>query len=154
MKHIKHDLLKILHPHKHKRAFLHGRLFAEWSLIVGDTLAKITQPHKITHYGNQPGTLTLDTTSSSSLHLHMMEEEIIQKINTFFKKELINKLRYKHVLQIKKNIPQNIKDLSDHDKTKLDKLLERFENDEAKNKLEKLGRAIFLKSLHSESSEQ
>jgi len=152
VQHIKHGIDKVLRPHKHKRSFLHGRLFAEWESIVGRKIAKMTQPAKIMHYRNLPGILTLNTTSSSSLYLHMMEEEIIEKINTFFKKDLVETLKYKHVLKIEKPVEKPVEKLLDYNIKKIDKLLEKFEDGDMKNNLEKLGKAIFLKNQKGDVS--
>ncbi|USO02083.1 MAG: DUF721 domain-containing protein [Alphaproteobacteria bacterium] len=145
MKHIKHGIDKALRQHKNKRGFLHGRLLAEWDKIVEKPIAKMTQPSKVICYRNLPGVLVLNTTSSSSLFLHTMEEEIIQKINTYFGKELIKALRYKHVLKLEKPVKKIELTLSEENLQKIDLLLEDFEDGEMKDSLERLGKAILLK---------
>jgi len=154
MRLLKDEVNKLLAPFRHRKIFLHGRLMAEWEKIVGVEIAKLTLPVSVTYYKQNANALLLHTTSSSVLFLSSREEEIIAKVNTFFGKNLINKINYKHVLTFPKKSKALSNDCLSIDKAhELDNLLNIFDNDsmgETKIRLASLGKAIFLKETHKQ----
>ncbi|HEY9079568.1 DUF721 domain-containing protein [Magnetovibrio sp.] len=70
-----------------KHGFTHGAIVTKWPEIVGDTMARHTQPEKIvfSRDGATGGTLHLKTDSGAfATQLQHQEPQIIERINTFF----------------------------------------------------------------------
>lgn len=70
-----------------RHGFTHATIVTKWPEIVGDTMARHTQPEKIVFArdGASDGTLHLKTDSSAyALELQHQEPQIVERINTFF----------------------------------------------------------------------
>jgi len=70
-----------------KHGFVHGAIATKWPEIVGDSMARHTQPEKIvfSRDGATGGTLHLKTDSGAyATELQHQEPQIIERINTFF----------------------------------------------------------------------
>jgi len=79
-----------------KHGFTHGAIATKWPDIVGENMARHTQPEKIvfSRDGVTGGTLHLKTDSGAyATQLQHQEPQIIERINTFF--------GYKAVVRIK-----------------------------------------------------
>ncbi|MBL4613787.1 MAG: DUF721 domain-containing protein [Magnetovibrio sp.] len=70
-----------------KQGFSHGAIVTKWPEIVGETMARHTQPEKIifSRDGATGGTLHLKTDSGAyAMELQHQEPLIVERINTFF----------------------------------------------------------------------
>jgi len=70
-----------------KHGFIHGAIATKWPEIVGDSMARHTQPEKIvfSRDGATGGTLHLKTDSGAfATELQHQEPQIIERINMFF----------------------------------------------------------------------
>jgi hypothetical protein len=69
-------------------------LEARWKEIVGERLARVTQPQKLTKgRGNAGGTLELRVAGSAALLIQHQSAEIIERVNLFLGKGAVEKLR-------------------------------------------------------------
>lgn len=70
-----------------KQGFTHGAIVTKWPEIVGENIARHTQPEKIifSRDGATGGTLHLKTDSGGfAMELQHMEPQIVERINAFF----------------------------------------------------------------------
>lgn len=65
-----------------------------WSEIVGERLARVCRPQKMTKgRGGAPGTLELRVVGAAALLVQHQSEDIIQRVNLFLGSQTIDKLR-------------------------------------------------------------
>jgi len=67
-----------------KRGFADARLLTHWPEIVGEAVAEIALPVKITHGRGFGGTLVLLTTGGHAPVLEMQKEPLVDKVNACF----------------------------------------------------------------------
>jgi hypothetical protein len=76
------------------RGFAQTRLLTHWAEIVGQDVAKTTQPVNITYgRGGMGATLTLLTTGSSAPIVEMQKEQIREKVNACYGYSAISRIR-------------------------------------------------------------
>jgi hypothetical protein len=67
-----------------KRGFGEAKLLTHWPEIVGDDLAAIARPVKITYGRGFGGTLVVLTTGASAPVLEMQKERLIERVNATY----------------------------------------------------------------------
>ncbi|MBD3835456.1 DciA family protein [Brevundimonas sp.] len=71
-----------------------GALEPRWREIVGDRLARVTRPQKLTKgRGGQPGVLELRVAGAAALLVQHQSEEILARVNLFLGDGAVGKLR-------------------------------------------------------------
>lgn len=71
-----------------------GALEPRWREIVGDRLARVTRPQKLTKgKGGQPGVLELRVAGAAALLVQHQSEEILSRVNLFLGQGAVGKLR-------------------------------------------------------------
>jgi hypothetical protein len=141
---------KIVKPVFKARGLLEGRIVTHWSKIVGEKLARLALPEKITFPKGKTveGTLHLSVTSSGSLLLHYAQDLIIEQVNTFFGYKALAKLRMTHGY-----IPPPVaplaqpRSLSPEEEQWITNQIQNIDDPELKSRLEKLGEALTFSSI-------
>ena len=71
-----------------------GALEPRWREIVGDRLARVTRPQKLTKgKGDQPGVLELRVAGAAALLVQHQSEEILSRVNLFLGQDAVSRLR-------------------------------------------------------------
>ncbi len=71
-----------------------GALEARWREIVGDRLARVSRPQKLTKgRGGSAGTLELRVVGAAALLVQHQSEDILQRVNLFLGAGTVDKLR-------------------------------------------------------------
>lgn len=71
-----------------------GALEPRWREIVGDRLARVTRPQKLTKgKGDQPGVLELRVAGAAALLVQHQSEEILSRVNLFLGQDAVGRLR-------------------------------------------------------------
>lgn len=82
-----------------KHGFAGSRVVADWPSIVGEALAARSLPERVTYPpgGRGPGTLSVRIASGGlALELQHLEPLIIERINTYFGRPAVARLRFVH----------------------------------------------------------
>ena len=135
----------IVKPVFKARGLMEGKIITHWERIVGERIANLAIPEKITFPKGQKaeGTLHLSVTSSGSLYLHYCQGVILEYVNTFFGYKAIAKLRMSHGFTPRKIEPAKVvQPLSPEEKVWLEKQLEEVTDPDLKGYLENLGRSM------------
>jgi len=138
---------KIVQPVFKSRGLMEGRILTHWSQIVGEKLAALALPEKITFArgAREGGTLHLSVTSSGAMFLQYAQDLILEQVNTFFGYKAVSKVRMTHGL-----IPVAAggspappeKPLSTEKKEALEAHTQAVVDPELKELLQRLGRGI------------
>ncbi|PUB11585.1 DUF721 domain-containing protein [Yoonia sediminilitoris] len=77
-----------------ERGFAVSRLLTHWPEVVGDAIAKIATPVKVTYgKGGMGATLTLLTTGAQAPMLEMQKEQVREKVNACYGYNAISRVR-------------------------------------------------------------
>jgi len=140
------SLPKLAAPVLRRRGFAQARLITDWPAIVGDLMARETVPQKLVFpRGNRDGaTLHLRVTTGFALELQHIEPQIIQRINGFFGYLAVAELRYMQgpIPPLKKPRKVSSPRLSDVAEARLQRNLEGIDDDDLRQSLAALGRAV------------
>ncbi len=128
-------------------------LLANWSNIVGKTLAQYSLPQKIRFHKNErsDGSLELVVLSGAfALEIKQREKQILEKINTYFGYSAVSKLKIiqnscpENFLLTKKPI-DNVKNflVSETEQTYITELVKDIHSDKLRETLNNLGKAVF-----------
>lgn len=128
-------------------------LLANWSNIVGETLAQYSLPQKIRFNKNERsnGSLELVVLSGAfALEIKQREKQILEKINTYFGYSAVSKLKIiqnsspENFLLTKKPI-DNVKNflVSETEQTYITELVKDIHSDKLRETLNNLGKAVF-----------
>jgi len=84
------DLLgKVLGQEAKRRGLAEARLLTGWAGVIGETIATSCQPVSLDRHG----VLLLDVTSSAALEIQHAELQMIERINDFFGRPTVSRLR-------------------------------------------------------------
>lgn len=84
------DLLgRLLGPEARRRGLAEARLLTDWAGVIGEEIAARCQPVSLT----RDGILHLDVSGSAALELQHNELQVIERINTFFGRPTVARLR-------------------------------------------------------------
>lgn len=122
-------------------------LFYDWKKIVGEPLASMSRPEKITYSKSAlgGGTLFLTISSSLALHVHHNQTQIIDQINTYFGYRAVAHLKSKHghfqgISKVRPALPS----LSLEEKEAVSLDVKTIEDETLLTTLQALGEAIIL----------
>ncbi len=128
-------------------------ILSAWADIIGEDMAQYTLPQKIKFGKNERsgGILELMVLSGAcAMEVKQRESQILEKINTYFGYEAINKLKIiqnscpDNFLISKKSIENVKKNLvSDEEQNYITEVVKDISNDELRQRLENLGKAVF-----------
>ncbi len=81
-----------------KRGFYDVDIIADWENIVGPQWAKMTSPHKLNFnaHTRRSGTLHILVAPGANVLLLHVEQQIIDRVNTHFGFEAVNRLKLMH----------------------------------------------------------
>ena len=104
-----------------KRGLVNARLFLDWAVIVGPTIAAHSWPEKVGQkvdpLGQNQHTLTLRVSPGIAVEIQHMEPVLIERINSYFGYAAIHKITLKQAIPRHINIqkptppiPQHLQD--------------------------------------------
>ncbi len=131
-----------------KRGFSAGDVVADWSMIVGNLLAGTTAPEKIALRRDGPGVLHLRAASgASALEIQHLEPQIVERVNTYYGYRAISRLRIiQGPLPRKRLSAKVLPSPTPHDATSIENLIEGVDDEELKERLRSLGRAVAVRN--------
>lgn len=137
---------KAITPVFKARGLMEGKIITHWPQVVGDKMARMALPEKITFPKGKraEGTLHLTVTSAGALLLQYAQDLILEQINRFFGYKALSKLRMNHGLIPSQEPPSKVppKLLSQKEKKWLKKQTSCVDDLELRENLEKLGKTI------------
>jgi len=84
------DLLgKVLGSEAKRRGLAETRLLTDWAAVIGETIAARCQPVSLSRHG----VLHLDVAGGAALELQHAELQVIERINMFFGRPTVTRLR-------------------------------------------------------------
>lgn len=96
------DLLgQILGQEARRRGLAEARLLTDWANIIGETIAARCQPVSL----SRQGVLQLDVTGGAALELQHAELQVIERINTFFGRPTVTRLRLRQSPPRRRTLP-------------------------------------------------
>ena len=147
-------LTSVLEPILARRAGMTLALIEAWPEITGKEFRNTTRPEKINWPRKvneddpfKPATLVVACEPSAALFFQHETGVVIERVNVFFGFEAISQIRIVQKQVKPENDPPSNENrpLSAIDKSRLNELLEKIEDPELKQTLEKLGRGVFTK---------
>ena len=145
MRSVKDFIPSLLEPLQMQKGFIVAQIFTHWETIVGPELASLAKPFGIQSKKRGGGVLTLETSSGKTVFMAAMEEDVINKINTYFEDMMISKVQFKHTLVTLKKRPVKAFVISPEDLDTIQDRMTMIENRDLKNVLERIGIAILEK---------
>lgn len=153
LKHLSKPVSKISGKLFERKFVTLGRLLQHWDIIVGKDLSKITTPVKVTYQkkGNKGAKLGLivSTDSSQAMLLHYRKDLILQKINQILGDKTIETLKFVDQSDAmaksrKSATVKSRKPLTDPQKKDLSCMLEKIQDEELKQTLERFGKSLLI----------
>ena len=134
------DLLgRLLGPEARRRGLAEARLLTDWTRVIGPEIASRCQPVSL----SRDGLLHLDVSSSAALELQHNELQVVQRINTYFGRPTVTRLRLRQAppkrRALAERAPPPPPDLSAEDNETIDKTVETVVDDELRSALKALG---------------
>lgn len=85
---------KVTSPIFRKRGFVEQEMLTRWPVIVGDVIAKNSQPERIRfpREGREGGTLFLKAGGAFALELQHLEPKILERINAYYGYRAVTKI--------------------------------------------------------------
>jgi hypothetical protein len=132
-----------------KRSLAEAELMLNWTEIVGESLARVSRPLKLSFPrveggAKRDGTLQLRVLSAAALELQHMEPMLIERINGFFGYGAVSKIALRQGpipnTGLRRTPPP--KPLGAADEQRLKRNLGNIQDDELRQALERLGRAV------------
>ena len=138
---------KLTKPIFGRRGFSGAGVVTDWKAIVGEHLARHTQPDRISHDGPKrvDGTLHLRVDSASlATELVHLEPQLIERINTFFGYKAVARLRLVNgpIGRTEEKPERSRRTLTEDEKSHLSKRLSDIDDPDLKAALEALGSGI------------
>ncbi len=140
---------RITKPAFGRRGLADGVIARDWQAIVGEVIARHSQPDRITYAGRQRtgGLLHLRVDNSAmATQLQHLEPQLVERINAHFGYRAVARLRYVHAPLPEPTLSDRPKRsepvLSEARKTALSATLAGIDDPELLAALERLGRAI------------
>lgn len=143
------DLLgKVLDSEARRRGLAEARLLTDWASVIGKSIAARCQPIGL----SRQGVLHLDVTGGAALELQHAELQVIERINTFFGRPTVTRLRLRQAPPERRVLtPPTVppEPLDAAEKATIGKTVERVENRELRDALEALGQTLGQKAKAS-----
>lgn len=143
-------LSKQIRKASEKRGFVETRLLTHWAEFVGETIANVAQPVKVS-YGREGlgATLTILTTGANAPIVQMQLPTIKERVNACYGYSAISTIRITQTAPIgfgEELKPfehtKQAKTLSHHEIADIDTTVENVSNQDLKNALARLGKSI------------
>ncbi len=138
---------KVTQPIFKKSGYSGGELATHWADIVGERLAKLSYPTKLSHARNPQisgGNLTVRVAGAVALEIEHTAPQIIERINRYFGYPAVGRLKIEQgPLPLPKRIEKKaLRPLSDSEEKAVKEVASGVENPDLKARLEKLGRLV------------
>lgn len=140
-----------------RKYILLGRVLERWEDIIGRKFYDRAQPVKIRYYKSKKSksrsvSLDIATSSADATVLHYQKDLILERIQQIFGEGFITAIRFVPISDTKLQSNKiskstKMKKLQPDDISKLSETLKNVEDEEIKNKLEKLGTSILQEPL-------
>ena len=123
-----------------KHGFAESRLLTDWQVVVGERLADVCLPEKL----SRDGVLSIRVAPAFGLELQHREPKILERIATFFGHRAVSrlKLRQGEVQRPERRKPRETRALTPGENVKLEDQLSNVDDDDMRTALERLGRAV------------
>ena len=131
-----------------KRGLADGAIAHDWQTIVGEAIAKHSQPEKITYASRERtgGLLHLRVDNSAmATQLQHLEPQLLERINSHFGYNAVARMRFIHAPLPAPTVIQRVHkpvDPSPARQRQLAEMLKDIDDPELREALEKLGRAL------------
>ena len=133
-----------------KRGFVETRLLTHWAEFVGETIAKIAQPVKVSYAREGLGaTLTILSTGANAPILQMQLPMLIERVNACYGYSAISNIRITQTAPVgfsenqkAFDHPKQAKALSSQAAKDIDMTVENVSNQDLKDALARLGKNI------------
>jgi hypothetical protein len=123
-----------------KHGFAESRLLTDWQAVVGERLAEVCLPEKL----SRDGVLTIRVSPSFGLELQHLEPKILERIATFFGHRAVSrlKLRQGEVERPRRAVRRESRPLTPGEDAALKEELADVEDEGLREALDRLGRAV------------
>ena len=123
-----------------KHGFAESRLLTDWQVVVGERLADVCLPEKL----SRDGVLTIRVSPAFGLELQHLEPKILERIATFFGHRAVSrlKLRQGEVQRPERRKARESRTLTPGEDAELENQLSKVDDDGMRDALERLGRAV------------
>ena len=123
-----------------KHGFAESRQLTDWQVVVGERLADVCLPEKL----SRDGVLSIRVAPAFGLELQHLEPKILERIATFFGHRAVSrlKLRQGEVQRPERRKPRETRALTPGENVKLEDQLSNVDDDDMRTALERLGRAV------------
>jgi hypothetical protein len=138
----------IAEPVLGKRGLAFGSLITEWDTIVGPSLARQTQPEKLSfpRGKREDATLSIRAMGAIALELQHLEPLILERINGFFGYKAVARLRLIHAaLPSPPPRRTRMRELSMSEEMKIAETTAAVEDPGLREALERLGRSMLAR---------
>ena len=133
------DLLgRLLGPAAKRRGLAEARLLTDWARIIGPEIAKNCHPISL----SRDGFLHLHVSGSAALQLQHSELQVVERINTFFGRPTVTRLRLRQAPHKRKVLAEQeppLPALSSEDRDAIAKSVETVADADLRQALEALG---------------
>ena len=135
-----------------RRGFAEASIITEWATIVGDDLARSSQPEKLAFQKGERvgGVLHIRAAGGGATELQHLEPQILERINRHFGYRAVGRLK---LIQLPLAKPKTAKEkittngAVEHDSPQVEfRQLDEVEHTELRAALERLGRAVATKN--------
>ena len=135
-----------------KRGFAHATIITEWTVIIGEDLARHTRPLKLTFPKGRRngGTIHIQTTGPMALQLQHLSPLIIDRINSHFGYTAVADVR---LVQTPFAEPPRKaaarpakRPLTPDDQQRIQEVADKVTDPDLRERLERLGRAVYRHS--------
>ena len=144
------DALSLLRHHLNARGFAQIEIVTRWAEIAGHGLAEHCFPYRLSAGGASGATLTLVADDRAALELQHQAPKIIDKINAYFGKATISKIKV-----VAGNVPKPLaprppkRTLSAQEQADIEARVSRIEDPDLRAALARLGRHALAESRKS-----
>lgn len=123
-----------------KHGFAESRLLTDWQVVVGERLADVCLPEKL----SRDGVLTIRVSPAFGLELQHLEPKILERIATFFGHRAVSrlKLRQGEVQRPERRKARESRTLTPGEDAELENQLSKVDDDGMRDALERLRRAV------------
>ncbi len=123
-----------------KHGFAESRLLTDWQVVVGERLADVCLPEKL----SRDGVLSVRVSPAFGLELQHLEPKILERIATFFGHRAVTrlKLRQGEVQRPERRKARETRALTPGEDAALENQLSNVDDDGMRAALERLGRAV------------
>lgn len=138
------------------RGFAETRLLTQWTEIVGQSIATITQPVKISHRRNGMGArLIVLVNGANAPEVTMQIPKIVERVNACYGYNAISEVHLTQTAQVgfaeaktgwNHDQPTPPKELDSQQNAQINASVSGVADETLRQKLEQLGRTIYLKS--------